>query len=318
MFSPLAIRGVLLRNRKVFQPHLAALGHPDGAPSDGHVAYHKDRARGGVGLIVIESQAVHPTGKMSRKFINAWDPAVIPALRTITEAVHAHGAKIFSQLTHGGHTSLEQQPHISGLSMKRSARSSPICRRRLPNSAWRCTSGWTLPRFAAWPRRASHRGSDRVGAEPTGPRRGRRPTIARAWVAGSAGTAGARVAFRCLFRPSHVGCRRHPRAGLGDRQHGHWEAAGTAEFLTAVAGWRSSQPTRQSARTWRTAPVRCSTDGPPSNEFARVPVRWCRRSRCGAYTWRNCSAPRTPPAGANTCCSLVTRNGSRMSTGSCP
>ncbi len=82
MFSPLAVRGVLLRNRKVFQPHFAALGHPDGTPSDAHVAYHKDRARGGVGLIVIESQAVHPTGKMSRKFINAWDPAVISALRT--------------------------------------------------------------------------------------------------------------------------------------------------------------------------------------------------------------------------------------------
>jgi 2,4-dienoyl-CoA reductase-like NADH-dependent reductase (Old Yellow Enzyme family) len=112
MFSPLAIRGVLLRNRTVFQPHFTALGHPDGTPSDAHVAYHEERARGGVGLIVIESQAVHPTGKMSRKFINAWDPAVIPALRAITEAVHAHGAKIFSQLTHGGHTSLEQPPHI--------------------------------------------------------------------------------------------------------------------------------------------------------------------------------------------------------------
>jgi 2,4-dienoyl-CoA reductase-like NADH-dependent reductase (Old Yellow Enzyme family)/pyruvate/2-oxoglutarate dehydrogenase complex dihydrolipoamide dehydrogenase (E3) component len=112
MFSPLAIRGVLLRNRTVFQPHFTALGHPDGTPSDAHVAYHEERARGGVGLIVIESQAVHPTGKMSRKFINAWDPAVIPALRAITETVHAHGAKIFSQLTHGGHTSLEQPPHI--------------------------------------------------------------------------------------------------------------------------------------------------------------------------------------------------------------
>jgi 2,4-dienoyl-CoA reductase-like NADH-dependent reductase (Old Yellow Enzyme family) len=112
MFSPLAIRGVLLRNRTVFQPHFTALGHPDGTPSDAHVAYHEERARGGVGLIVIESQAVHPTGKMSRKFINAWDPAVIPALRAITEAVHAHGAKIFSQLTHGGHTSVEHPPHI--------------------------------------------------------------------------------------------------------------------------------------------------------------------------------------------------------------
>ena len=67
MFSPLAIRGVVLRNRIVFQPHFTALGHPDGPPSDALVAYHEERALGGVGLIVTESQAVHPTGKMSRK-----------------------------------------------------------------------------------------------------------------------------------------------------------------------------------------------------------------------------------------------------------
>jgi 2,4-dienoyl-CoA reductase-like NADH-dependent reductase (Old Yellow Enzyme family) len=112
LFSPLKIRDVELRNRFVFQPHFTALGNLDGTPSDALVAYHEERARGGVGLIIMESQAVHPTGKMSRRFINAWDPAVVPHLRKITEAVHAHGAKIFSQLTHGGHTSLEHPPHI--------------------------------------------------------------------------------------------------------------------------------------------------------------------------------------------------------------
>ena len=112
LFSPFRIRDVELRNRFVFQPHFTALGTLDGMPSDGHVAYHEERARGGVALIILESQAIHPTGKMSRRFINAWDPAAIPLLRNITEAVHAHGTKIFSQLTHGGHTSLEQPPHI--------------------------------------------------------------------------------------------------------------------------------------------------------------------------------------------------------------
>ncbi|MBW0001114.1 MAG: FAD-dependent oxidoreductase [Verrucomicrobia bacterium] len=110
--SPFRIRDVALRNRFVFQPHFTALGTWDGQPSDAHVAYHEERARGGVALIIFESQAIHPTGKMSRRFINAWDPAVIPLLRNVTDAVHAHGAKIFSQLTHGGHTSLEHPPHI--------------------------------------------------------------------------------------------------------------------------------------------------------------------------------------------------------------
>lgn len=112
LFSPISIRGVEIRNRIVFQPHFTALAGRDGLPSDAQVAYQEERARGGVGLIVFESQAVHPTGKMSRRFVSAWDPAVVPRYRRITEAVHAHGATIFGQLTHGGHTSLENPPHL--------------------------------------------------------------------------------------------------------------------------------------------------------------------------------------------------------------
>jgi 2,4-dienoyl-CoA reductase-like NADH-dependent reductase (Old Yellow Enzyme family) len=112
LFSPFEIGTVGLKNRIVFQPHFTALGHLDGMPSNDHVAYHAARARGGAGLIVFESQAVHPTGKMSRRFVNAWDAAVIPAYRKLTAAVQVHGTKIFGQLTHGGHTSLEHPPHL--------------------------------------------------------------------------------------------------------------------------------------------------------------------------------------------------------------
>jgi 2,4-dienoyl-CoA reductase-like NADH-dependent reductase (Old Yellow Enzyme family) len=112
LLSPFAIGRVKLRNRFVFQPHFTALGDIDGTPSDAHAAYHEERARGGVALIVFESQAVHPTGKMSRRFVDAWDPKVIPHHRKVSDAVHAHGAKIFGQLTHAGHTSLEHPPHI--------------------------------------------------------------------------------------------------------------------------------------------------------------------------------------------------------------
>lgn len=112
LLSPFEIGTVGLRNRVVFQPHFTALGTLDGMPSDAHVAYHEERARGGVGLIILESMEIHPTGKMSRRFINARHPAVVPGLARIADAVHAHGAKLFGQLTHGAHTSLEHPPHI--------------------------------------------------------------------------------------------------------------------------------------------------------------------------------------------------------------
>jgi hypothetical protein len=55
LFSPFRIRGVQLRNRFVFQPHFTALGTLDGQPTDAHVAYHEERARGGAALIIFES-----------------------------------------------------------------------------------------------------------------------------------------------------------------------------------------------------------------------------------------------------------------------
>jgi 2,4-dienoyl-CoA reductase-like NADH-dependent reductase (Old Yellow Enzyme family) len=111
LFTPTQIGGVELRNRIVFQPHYTALASFDGRPTERQAAYHEERARGGAGLIVIESQAVHPTGKMAGRFIHAWDrDRTIPGYREITRRVHEHGAKIFGQLTHGGHTSLEKPP----------------------------------------------------------------------------------------------------------------------------------------------------------------------------------------------------------------
>ena len=112
LFSPFRIRGVELRNRFVFSNPILRRSARLRASLPTPMWPITRSARGGGGLIITESQAIHPTGKMSRRFINAWDPATIPLLRNITDAVHSHGTKIFSQLTHDGHTSLEHPPHL--------------------------------------------------------------------------------------------------------------------------------------------------------------------------------------------------------------
>jgi 2,4-dienoyl-CoA reductase-like NADH-dependent reductase (Old Yellow Enzyme family) len=109
--SPFRLGGVELRNRFVFQPHFTALGG-DGNPSDDHLAYYEERAAGGAGLIIFESQAVHPTGRVSRHTVNAYDEANVPAYRRIVEAVHRHGAAFFSQLVHSGPDSLAARPGL--------------------------------------------------------------------------------------------------------------------------------------------------------------------------------------------------------------
>jgi mycofactocin system FadH/OYE family oxidoreductase 2 len=112
LLSPGRIGSVRLRNRVVFLPHFTALGTDEGMPSSRHAYYYAERGKGGVGLVVMESQAIHPSGKMAKKFIDAYDERVIPHYRLIADMVHGTGAKLFGQLTHAGHTTLEHPPQI--------------------------------------------------------------------------------------------------------------------------------------------------------------------------------------------------------------
>src|SRR5829696_7447538 len=112
LWSPFRILDVDLRNRFVMLPHFTSLEQWGGEPSEDHVAYYGERARGGVGLIITGSQAIHPTRQMSPRFGRAWDPTTMPAYSRIAEGVHRHGTKIFGQLTHGGHTTLFKHPMV--------------------------------------------------------------------------------------------------------------------------------------------------------------------------------------------------------------
>ena len=110
--SEFSINSVLVKNRFVFQPHFTSFGQENGAPSDVHHAYYEERAAGGTGLIIFESQAVHPTGRISRYAVNAWEAENIAAYKAIVDSVHFHGTKIFSQLTHSGPDTLMPRPSL--------------------------------------------------------------------------------------------------------------------------------------------------------------------------------------------------------------
>jgi len=112
LFSSFKIKSLELKNRIVFLPHYPAFDTNDGLPTDCHTYYFSERAKGGVGLIIMEGQAVHPTGKMSPKYIEAYDEKVIPGYQKVTNEVHKYGAKIFAQLNHGGHTTLTHPPQL--------------------------------------------------------------------------------------------------------------------------------------------------------------------------------------------------------------
>ncbi len=99
LFEPLMLRGVELPNRIVFLPHVTFYAEGQ-RPSARHRYYYEERARGGVGLIVTESQVVHPTGGHGKCVLADRDGML--AWRETIDAVHAHGTRFFAQLTHHG------------------------------------------------------------------------------------------------------------------------------------------------------------------------------------------------------------------------
>ncbi|BDG05569.1 mycofactocin system FadH/OYE family oxidoreductase 2 [Anaeromyxobacter oryzae] len=101
LFSPLKLGRVELRNRISFQPHLTNFA-VDTLPSERHVHYWGERAKGGAGLIITEEMSVHPTDRAYEKLIEAFQPEVLPGFRKITDHVHAFGTRIFAQLNHNG------------------------------------------------------------------------------------------------------------------------------------------------------------------------------------------------------------------------
>ena len=98
---PTMVGGVELRNRIFVPAHTTNFGI-DHLPTDTHVAYHEARARGGVGLIIMESLRVHPTSLGKPQGLAAYDSRCVEPLSQVAQAVHAHGTKIFGQIIHLG------------------------------------------------------------------------------------------------------------------------------------------------------------------------------------------------------------------------
>jgi 2,4-dienoyl-CoA reductase-like NADH-dependent reductase (Old Yellow Enzyme family) len=101
VWSPGRIGNLRLRNRFVLTGHGTAMVSR-GRATDQLIAYYAERAKGGVALIMLGTQQVHPTSPGLGHLIEAYDDAVIPELRTIADAIHAHGGRVFGYIGHFG------------------------------------------------------------------------------------------------------------------------------------------------------------------------------------------------------------------------
>ena len=103
LLSPGRIGGMALRNRIAMAAMGTNFAAPDGHCTERLIAYYEARAKGGAGLLVLEtSAALWPNGASMPNTIAFSHDRFIPDLSELTSRVHRHGAKIVAQLNHSG------------------------------------------------------------------------------------------------------------------------------------------------------------------------------------------------------------------------
>ncbi len=101
LLQPITLGPTRLRNRIFNPPHGTTLGNR-GVVTDDLIAYHLARARGGVGLIIMESMTVHPSYGFEEAFLYAGSDRIVDGLNRLATRCRAEGTPVFGQLFHAG------------------------------------------------------------------------------------------------------------------------------------------------------------------------------------------------------------------------
>ena len=103
IFSEGKIGTLTLKNRIVMAPVDTNFADYEGKVSEKMLAYYEMRARGGVGMIIVEnSQVEGPRGKHTVRQLCVSDDRFIPGLKRLAFAIHKHQIPAVLQLHHAG------------------------------------------------------------------------------------------------------------------------------------------------------------------------------------------------------------------------
>jgi 2,4-dienoyl-CoA reductase-like NADH-dependent reductase (Old Yellow Enzyme family)/thioredoxin reductase len=109
LFEPGGIGSLELKNRIVMPPMATNYASKDGEVTDRQINYYVERAKGGVGLIIVEISCVDsPVGKGTLRQICIDDDKFISGLSRLAKAIKRHGARAAIQLHHAGRQTTSQ------------------------------------------------------------------------------------------------------------------------------------------------------------------------------------------------------------------
>jgi 2,4-dienoyl-CoA reductase-like NADH-dependent reductase (Old Yellow Enzyme family) len=102
LLQPYLLGDLTLRNRVFSSAHEPAYSE-DGMPKDRYRLYHVEKAKGGIGLTMTAGSAVvAQDSPPAFGNLHAYDDAIVPWIRRMTDDVHEHGAACMIQITHLG------------------------------------------------------------------------------------------------------------------------------------------------------------------------------------------------------------------------
>ncbi len=102
LFRPGRINQLEIKNRIVMAAVGSSLADDEGHVTDRAIDYYVERAKGGVGLIIVKLTSVMANARGSKHHLAAYDDKFIPRLRDLASAVKGHGAHVALQLGHHG------------------------------------------------------------------------------------------------------------------------------------------------------------------------------------------------------------------------
>src|SRR5436190_24302542 len=109
LFTPLAIRDIVLRNRIAVSP-MCQYSCEDGFANNWHFVHLGSRAIGGAGLVMAEATAVEDRGRISPADLGIWKDEHTDPLARIARFLKEHGAVAAIQLAHAGRKASTDAP----------------------------------------------------------------------------------------------------------------------------------------------------------------------------------------------------------------
>lgn len=100
--SPITINGVTFKNRIFGAPMSNPELDPDCHMRKEDMAFHENRARGGLASVAIGLGIVDAVGRTHTKEVTLYDVMSLPSLKEMANAMHRHNCNAVMELAHGG------------------------------------------------------------------------------------------------------------------------------------------------------------------------------------------------------------------------